>query len=125
MARARVSVICSAVAFILSFKIARVVFNIHFSRKSIQTGKSTLLPKARASVGPNALDQSAKLTEDLAKRLLFYIGWLTVAFLARAAVFLVLAVGYGVGESPGCTGDCDACQSTAYLVMTTMEKQVD
>ncbi len=73
---------------------------------------------------PNALDQGAKLTEDLAKRLLFYIVWLTIAFLARAAIFLVLAVGYAVGESPGCAGDCDTCQRTAYLVTMAMEKQV-
>ena len=115
---------CSVVPFITSFKIARVVFNIHFSHKSTKAGKTALLSKVRASEGPSALDQGAKLTEDLAKRLFFYIGWLTVAFLARSAVFLVLAVGYGVGESPGCTGDCDACHRTAYLVMTTMEKQV-
>jgi hypothetical protein len=82
------------------------------------------LSNTAATEHPNALEQGAKLTEDLGKRLLFSVAWLTIAFLARALVFLVLAVGYAVGESPGCPGDCDACQRTAYLVTMAMEKQV-
>jgi hypothetical protein len=65
-----------------------------------------------------------KVLKTNAKRLLLYAIWLSFAFLARALVFLLLAVGYAVGESSGCVGICDACQSTAYLVTMTLEQQV-
>jgi hypothetical protein len=88
-----------------------------FSLHNMEDGKSALEDIRIAGVVMNVLKTNAK-------RLLLYAIWLSFAFLARAAVFLVLAVGYAVGESPGCVGKCDACQSTAYLVTMTLEQQV-
>ena len=99
------------------FRLQSVSERQEFSLHNMEDGKSALEEIRIAAVVVNVLKTNAK-------RLLLYAIWLSFAFLARALVFLVLAVGYAVGASPGCVGKCDACQSAAYLVTMALEKQV-
>jgi hypothetical protein len=91
----------------------------------VATANRTISPQhPESSLAYSSLDGPAKATEIFAWRLLCYVVWLVVVFLARAAVFMVLAAGYSIGKTASCHGDCDPCQSRAYLLTTAMEKQV-